>query len=305
MPPDTDAGPAELRTILADDDPLARRVIRDTLQAAGIIVVAEAANGREAVELAAFYRPDVVLMDYMMPEVDGLEATRRLRGARPGGPRDHPHRRGRRGSRAAGARGGGERLPDEGRRAQRAAARPARRGAGEAAISRRLAMRLVERYRREHAGRQGLRPIHSPLTDREWEVMDLLCAGASTDDIARTLVLSSQTVRSHFKRIYRKLARALARRRGAGGRAAARRRSARGLTRAALRGRPGPRGRHRRAALPELGPTVRSHCAGAPSPSTRSRCSVMRSECQFTASRSSEAETIIAWWSSARAATSQ
>ena len=79
MPPDTDAGPAELRTILADDDPLARRVIRDTLQAAGIIVVAEAANGREAVELAAFYRPDVVLMDYMMPEVDGIEATRRLR----------------------------------------------------------------------------------------------------------------------------------------------------------------------------------------------------------------------------------
>jgi CheY-like chemotaxis protein len=79
MLPDTDAGPAELRTILADDDPLARRVIRDTLQAAGITVVAEAANGREAVELAVFYRPDVVLMDYMMPEVDGLEATRRLR----------------------------------------------------------------------------------------------------------------------------------------------------------------------------------------------------------------------------------
>ena len=66
-------------------------------------------------------------------------------------------------------------------------------------------MRLLERFRREHAGRQGLRPIHSPLTDREWEVVDLLCSGATTDDIARLLVLSFETVRSHLKRIYRKL----------------------------------------------------------------------------------------------------
>ena len=72
-------------------------------------------------------------------------------------------------------------------------------------MSRRLAMKLVEHYRREHAGRQGLRPIHSPLTDREWEVVDLLSAGAGTEDIARALVLSTETVRSHLKRIHRKL----------------------------------------------------------------------------------------------------
>ena len=81
--PAAEIAPADLRTILADDDPLARRVIRDTLEADGITVVAEAANGRDAVELALFYRPHVVVMDYMMPGMDGLEATRRLQAAAP------------------------------------------------------------------------------------------------------------------------------------------------------------------------------------------------------------------------------
>src|ERR1700748_1491325 len=67
-----------LRTIVADDDPLVRRLIRDTLQRENVTVIAEASTGREAVELALFYRPDVVVMDYMMPELDGIEATRRI-----------------------------------------------------------------------------------------------------------------------------------------------------------------------------------------------------------------------------------
>src|ERR1044072_2727096 len=78
MPSVTDDTQLPLRTIVADDDPLVRRLIRDTLQMDGVIVIAEAANGREAVELALFYRPDVVVMDYMMPELDGIEATRRI-----------------------------------------------------------------------------------------------------------------------------------------------------------------------------------------------------------------------------------
>ena len=203
------AGPgdasAELRTILADDDPLARRVIRDTLQAAGITVVAEAANGREAVELALFYRPEVVVMDYMMPEVDGLEATRRLAEAAPEvrvvmltGAADEDL-----GLRCLAAGAAGyltkdlelEALP----RALRGTA------AGEAAISRRLAMQLVERYRSAPTGGAGLRPVRSRLTDREWEVLDLLATGATTDEIAKNLVLSPETVRSHLKNLYRKL----------------------------------------------------------------------------------------------------
>ena len=55
------------------------------------------------------------------------------------------------------------------------------------------------------AGGAGLRPVRSTLTDREWEVLDLVAGGSSTEEIARTLVLSTETVRSHLKNLYRKL----------------------------------------------------------------------------------------------------
>ncbi len=67
-----------LRVLIADDHPLFRDGLRSLLTARGIEVVAEAPNGREALELAWKHRPDVVLMDLMMPAMDGLEATRLL-----------------------------------------------------------------------------------------------------------------------------------------------------------------------------------------------------------------------------------
>ena len=77
--------------------------------------------------------------------------------------------------------------------------------AGEAAITRRLSAKLLERFRLLAEGADGMRPVRSPLTPREWEVLDLLCADASTEGIAEELSLSIETVRSHVKHILRKL----------------------------------------------------------------------------------------------------
>ena len=67
-----------MRLLIADDHALFRGSLRALLESRGVEVVAEAANGKEAVDLALRLRPDLVLMDLGMPEVDGIEATRRI-----------------------------------------------------------------------------------------------------------------------------------------------------------------------------------------------------------------------------------
>ncbi len=193
-----------LRTIVADDDPLVRRLIRDTLQRADVTVIAEASTGREAVELALFYRPDVVVMDYMMPEMDGIEATQRI----------YEHDPSIRVVLLTGA--GDEKLGLRGLRAGAAgylskdveleALPRALRGAleGEAAISRQLAMKLIERYRGAPTGggpASGALAADRPRVGGPGPAL----RGATTDQIARLLVLSTETVRSHLKNLYRKL----------------------------------------------------------------------------------------------------
>jgi DNA-binding NarL/FixJ family response regulator len=194
-----------MRVIVADDDPLARRMIKESLQRAGIIVVAEAYNGRQAVELALFYRPDVVLMDVVMPELDGISATRRIMQELPdqlvvmltSSDEDEMGFVGLR----AGAVGYLSKDVDVDVLPQ--ALEGAREG--QAAISRKLSMQLIDELRRAPEPTAGMRPVKSPLTPREWEVVDLLYKGRTTDEIADALVLSTETVRSHIKNLMRKL----------------------------------------------------------------------------------------------------
>ena len=193
------------RAIIADDDPFARRMIKQGLRAAGIVVIAEASNGREAVELVLHYRPDVVLMDVVMPELDGIAAMRRILKQIPdqlivmltsGADEDIGMI-----SLRAGAAGflSKEVEIDVLPRALLGAL------SGEAAISRRMSMRLIEQLRHTPHGTRGMRPVRSPLTQREWDVIELLAEELTTDQIAERLVLSSETVRSHVKNILRKL----------------------------------------------------------------------------------------------------
>ena len=193
------------RAIVADDDPLARRMIKEALRRAGLIVVAEAHTGRQAVELTLHYRPDIVLMDVVMPELDGIGATRQIINQIPeqvivmlttGDDDDVAMLALRSGA-------SGYLTKDVDIDVLPQALKSAL--GGEAAISRRLSMRLIEHLRRAQVGGPGLRPVKSPLTPREWEVVDLLQAGESTESIAKSLVLSTETVRTHVKNILRKL----------------------------------------------------------------------------------------------------
>ncbi len=193
------------KVIIAAGDAFARRAIRDASQAAGIVVIAEASNGRDTVELAAFYTPDVVLIDVDLPPALGLDVIGTLHRECPDvtvvalGPEDADE------VALAALRSGAsgylarnlppERLP----RAIEAAA------AGEAVITRELTMTLLRQLRQTRADGAGLRPVLSPLSRREWEVLDCLCEGMSNQQIAEQLTLSVESVRTHVKNVLRKL----------------------------------------------------------------------------------------------------
>ncbi|WP_336216875.1 response regulator transcription factor [Nonomuraea sp. LPB2021202275-12-8] len=195
-----------LRAVIADDQALVRTGFRMILAADGIEVAAEAANGHEAIAAVRRTRPDVVLMDIRMPQMDGLEATRRILSGGAEDTRvlilttydlDHYVYA----ALAAGA--SGFLLKDVTPEHLVAAVRLVR--SGDALLAPTITRRLVERFARRDNVRPALHRDLSELTPRELDVLRLLATGLSNAELADQLTLSVATVKTHVARILSKL----------------------------------------------------------------------------------------------------
>lgn len=195
-----------LRVVIVDDQALVRAGFTMILAADGIEVVAEAADGVQAVEAVRRTCPDVVLMDVRMPEMDGLEATRRILGGASAAPprviilTTFDLDRYVYAALAAGA--SGFLLKDVSPEQLVGAVRLVR--LGDALLAPAITRRLVERFARADRGTALHREL-SALTPRELEVLQLLATGLSNAELAERLRLSEATVKTHLARIMAKL----------------------------------------------------------------------------------------------------
>ena len=188
-----------IRVILADDHTLVRAGLQSLLSLVpGVEVVAQAANGREAVELAAQHRPDIVLMDISMPELNGLAAAERITREIPGvrvmilsmfGNEQYVEQALRSGA-------SGYLLKDADVRELELAITAVVRG--DTYLSPAAA---------RHATALAMRAPSAtePLTTRQREILQLIAEGASTKDIAQRLDLSVRTVETHRAQIMDRL----------------------------------------------------------------------------------------------------
>lgn len=178
--------PADIpfRILIADDHPLFRLGLRAGLEAEGLVVVGEAAQGQEALEKTLALRPEAVLLDLKMPVLDGLECTRKLR--------------------QAGYPGLIALLTTY---QEPALVREAYLAGADAYFSKELsAPELKRRLLRVAQGEERLQPPLLPtLTPREEGVLVLLAQGLSVKEMARALGLSPETVKDHLESLYAKL----------------------------------------------------------------------------------------------------
>lgn len=196
-----------IRTIVADDQALVRGGFRMILEATGDIeVVAEAEDGVQALSFAQDLAPDVVLMDIRMPNLDGIEATRRLREGMPAPPKvlmlttfdtdENVYE-----ALRAGASGF---LLKSAPPAQLAAAVRCVH-AGEALLAPSITRRLIEEHLRRPTPDPEVAGRVRALTEREQQVLALIGQGRSNIEIADALTVSEATVKTHVNRVFSKL----------------------------------------------------------------------------------------------------
>lgn len=198
-----------IRVLLADDHDILREGLKALLSMQGEMeIVGEAYTGREAVELAERLKPDVVLLDVSMPELDGLEACRRIRAHAPQAQvlilTMHEREDYLRQALEAGAAGYlvKRTAAAELRLAVRAVAH------GDTFLSPSMARTLVRNYlalREEGAPADAAADPYESLSSREREVLKLVAEGCTSQDIADRLVLSVKTVQAHRARLMEKL----------------------------------------------------------------------------------------------------
>ena len=197
-----------IRVAIADDQPLVRTGLATMVNhAADLVLVGEAADGDEAVEVARRERPDVLLMDIRMPGMDGIEATRRIAGAvatqkvrvivlTTFDRDEYVHA-------ALRAGASGFLLKDVAPEDLFAAIRVV--AAGDALLGPSITRRLIAEFARRPSGGATDAARLGRLTDREREVLALVARGLSNDEIANRLVISPATAKTHVSHVMTKL----------------------------------------------------------------------------------------------------
>lgn len=189
--------------LIADDHPLVLSGLRALLETLdGIEVVGQAADGREAVSLALSLRPDVVVMDLQMPEVDGIDATRQIVSRLPGAAVLVLTMHDDDASVFAAIRAGARGYLLKGAAQEDVARAIAAVSRGEAIFGPALAGRLIQFF---NAPPEAASMPFPQLTDREREILDLMAGGLTNAEIAERLFLSSKTVSNNVSVIFDKL----------------------------------------------------------------------------------------------------